>query len=81
MKIIPDKRLFWFLRDNIKLDLSNPSDTDMYIQQVITRGRTEDIKAIFKNIDFTQFKKSFVRLRHFLPWEVRKFWEDAIGNN
>ena len=81
MKISPDKRLFWFLRDDINLDMSNPSDVDMYVQHVITHGRTEDIKALFKNIDFTQFKKAFVRLNRFLPWEVRRFWEDAIGDN
>jgi hypothetical protein len=31
MKIVPEKRLFWFLRDNIKMDLSNPTLLDMYI--------------------------------------------------
>ena len=73
MKISPDKKLFWFLKENITLDLSNPSDIDMYIQQVLTRGRTEDIKNIFKNLDFSEFKKSFVRLKRFLPRKVRKF--------
>lgn len=81
MKIRPDKRLFWFLKDDVYLDLSNPSDMDMYIQQIITRGKAEDIKALFKNIDVIQFKNVFERLSRFLPWEVKKFWEDAIGDN
>ena len=81
MKIVPEKRLFWFLKDNIKLDLSNPTLLDMYIQQIITYGRTEDIRFLFGKINLLQFKKAFIRLSHFLPFEVRKFWEDAIGNN
>ena len=44
MKIKADKRLFWFLKDNVKLDLNDPSQLDMYLHQVITYGRTEDIK-------------------------------------
>jgi len=81
MYITPDKRLFWFLKDSIKLDLSEPSQLDMYVQQVITHGRTEDIRMLFKNIDSESFKSAFIRLKHFLPREVRKFWEDFIGDN
>lgn len=79
MQLIPDKRLFWFLKDNIKLDLSDSSVLDMYIQQIITYGKAEDIKGIFKNISSAQFKESFLRLRTFVPFEVRKFWEDFLG--
>lgn len=81
MRIKPEKRLFWFLKDNIKLDLSNPSVLDMYIQQVITYGRAEDIKDLFKRVNLLQFKSAFTRLSHFLPFEIKKFWEDAIGDN
>lgn len=81
MRISPDKRLFWFLKDGIKLDLSDSAEMDMYVQHVVTHGRTEDIKVLFKDIDFAQFKKAFARLSYFLPWEVREFWEDAIGGN
>lgn len=80
MKIIPEKRLFWFLKDDIELDLSDESVLEMYIQQVITHGNTEDIKNIFKNIDSTQFKQVFIKLKNFLPKEVRNFWEHAIAN-
>jgi len=63
------------------LDLSNPSVLDMYIQQVITHGRAEDIRDLFRRIDLLQFKGAFKRLASFLPFEVKKFWEDAIGDN
>jgi hypothetical protein len=81
MKIVPEKRLFWFLKDNVMLDLSNPAVMDMYIQQVITHGRAEDIRILFSKINLSQFKDAFMRLSRFLPFEVKKFWEDAIGNN
>jgi len=76
-----NKRLFWFLKDDTRLDLSDPAQLDMYIQQVITHGRSEDIKALFKHIDFAHFKSAFFRLKHFLPFEVTKFWEDFLGSN
>lgn len=81
MEVAPDKKLFWFLREGIKLDLADPSQLDMYVQQVITCGRFEDIKALFKNIGLKQFKSAFERLKHFLPFEVIRFWEDFLENN
>lgn len=81
MRIKPEKRLFWFLKDNIKLDLSNPSVLDMYIQQVITHGRADDIRSLFRRIGLLRFKGAFKRLAAFLPFEIKKFWEDAIGDN
>lgn len=76
-----NRRLFWFLKDDVKLDLYDPAQLDMYIQQVVTCGRSEDIKAMFKDIGLEQFRSAFVRLKCFLPFEVRKFWEDFLGNN
>ncbi len=81
MEVIPDKRLFWFLKEDIKLDLSEPSILDMYIQQIITHGRAEDIKTLLRDIGLMRFKEAFLRLKFFLPLEVRKFWEDFFGNN
>lgn len=81
MEVIPDKRLFWFLKEDIRLDLLEPSVLDMYIQQIITHGRTEDIKALFRDIGLMRFKEAFSRLKFFLPLEVQKFWEDFLGNN
>lgn len=59
MKVTPDKRLFWFLRPDIELDLSNPSIREMYIQQVITAGRTEDIKNFLKSLLLNSLKNRF----------------------
>lgn len=73
--------MFWFLKDGVKLDLSEPANLDMYIQQVITCGRAEDIKSLFKIVGFTKFKEAFLRLKFFLPLDVRKFWEDFFGAN
>ena len=81
MKIIPDKRLFWFLKEGSTLDLAESSVLDMYVQQVISRGRTEDVKTLLKNVGSEQFKQVFVKIKRFLPDEVSMFWEDFIGNH
>jgi len=80
MKVIPDKRLFWFLKEDIELDLSEPSVLDMYVQQMITQGSAEDVKTLLKNIGFTKFKEAFARVKPFLPLEVRRFWEGCLGD-
>lgn len=81
MRIVAEKRLFWFLKDKARLDLLDSSVLEMYIQQIITHGRAQDIKVLFSRLNFSQFKNVFKRVSRFLPFEVRKFWEDAIGNN
>lgn len=75
-----NKFLFWFFKDKARLDLENPSVLDMYVQQVISRGKTADVKNLLKTIKPRKFKESFQRLNRFLPLEVRKFWEDYLGN-
>ena len=81
MNILVNKSLFWFLKDNISMDLSDPSVLEMYIQQILSRGRFEDVKFLLKTVDFNRFKEIFLKIRKFLPWEVRKFWEDYIENH
>ena len=80
MKIVPDQKLFWFLKGDVELDLADPAVLDMYVQQVITHGRTKDVTALLENVDFEQFRQVFLRLKHFVPFEIRKFWEDFIGS-
>lgn len=80
MKIIADKRLFWFLKDNTELDLDSTSILDMYVQQTLSQGTSQDIKFLFGKIGFVRFKGSFKRLKQFLPQEVRRFWEDCFGD-
>ena len=81
MKITADKRLFWFLKDGARLDLAEPSQLDMYVQQVLTHGRSQDIKTLFRTIGVANFKSAFLRLKRFVPTEVRKFWEHFLGDN
>lgn len=78
MNILVNKNLFWFLKDNISLDLSNAADLEMYMQQVLSRGRLEDVKTIIKKVDSKRFKEVFLKIKRFLPLEVRTFWEDFI---
>jgi len=81
MKITPKKKLFWYLKEGVRLDLEEPSELDMYLQQVITRGGIEDVKDLLKKVDLRQFKTSFQRIQPFLPFEVEKFWEDFLGSH
>jgi len=81
MKTVIEKRLFWFLKERTELDLSDKALLDMYIQQVLTRGKTSDIKKLFSMIAPSVFYDSFTSIKNFLPKEVRKFWEEDIGDS
>jgi len=78
MNISPDKKLFWFLKDNVSLDLANAADLELYVQQVLTRGRMEDVKTLLAAVDFKRFRQVFLKIKRFFPLEVRTFWEDFI---
>ena len=80
MKIAVDKRLFWFLKEDTELDLSNKTHLDMYVQQTLSKGRTSDIKRLIHTIKPLDFVESFGRIKNFLPEEVRRFWEDWVGD-
>ncbi len=80
MKTAIDKRLFWYLKDKVEFDLENPSHVDMYVQQVLSYGRANDVKKMIKMISFETFEKSFLRIKNFLPKEVKRFWEKGLGN-
>lgn len=47
LTIAPDRRLFRFLRDGVTLDLTEPSMAGPYVQQVLTRGRADDVRQLF----------------------------------
>ncbi len=81
MRIIPSKRLFWFFKDSVELDLSNPASLELYIQQVISQGRTEDIKFLLTHVHLDQFQQAFSKIRPFLSWEVKTFWEDFFAGH
>ena len=80
MKSVVEKRLFWFLREGTELDLSNKTHLDMYVQQTLSKGKISDIKKLFEMVAHADFIESFSRVKSFLPKEVRKFWEEWLGN-
>lgn len=76
MKIQPKQRLFWFLKEDALLDLDKASDLDLYVQQVFSRGRTEDVTQLLKEAPQPLLNQSFQRVKAFLAGDVRNFWED-----
>lgn len=80
MKTVADKRLFWYLKEGTEIDLENLSHRDMYVQQVLSYGKTEDIKKMIRILTPEAFKESFRRVKRFLTKEVRMFWEDGLGD-
>jgi len=80
MKTVVEKRLFWFLKEGTELDLSNKTHLDMYIQQILLRGKSSDVKNLLKTVKPLDFVESFYRIKEFLPQEVKKFWEEALGD-
>jgi len=80
MKTVVEKRLFWFLKEGTQLDLSEKLHLDMYIQQILTRGRTSDVKTLIKLVHPSGFMESFSRIKNFLPREVKRFWEEKCGD-
>lgn len=80
MKTSVEKRLFWYLRDGVELDLKNLSHADMYVQQLLSCGKSDDIKKLLEILSLETFRESFNRIKRFLPKEVRMFWEDGFGD-
>jgi len=80
MEIIAQKNLFWFLKEGTRFDLSKKDHRDMYIQQVLSRGKTADVRELFRIIEASDFQESFGRIRSFLPKEVKRLWEEWLGD-
>ncbi len=80
MKAVAEKRLFWFLKEGTELNLSSKPDMDMYVQQTILRGKESDIKKLLHIVKHTDFIDSLSRIKNFLPKEVRRFWEEWLGD-
>jgi hypothetical protein len=78
-KIKVNTRLFWYLKPDTVIDLDNPTMLDMYVKQIITHGRAEDIKEMLDNIGYRRFIDSFERIKHFIPKNVKDFWEETIN--
>ena len=78
--VTPERRLFWFLREGVTLDLTEPSMVDLYVQQVLTHGRADDVRQLLARLGEPGLVESFKRVGRFLPVEVRWFWEDSLGH-
>ena len=81
MKITADERLFWFLKRGSELDLNKTSDLELFMQQVLSRGRTEDVKYLLKIVEPVRFEPAFRTIEHFLSSQVRSFWNDFLANH
>lgn len=79
--VIPRRGLLWFAKDGVTIDLNHPSTLDMYVQQVITRGGTEDVKNLLRQVEPDRLRISLNRIARFLPDDVRGFWEEYLGNS
>lgn len=75
------RRLFWFLKPKAELNMSNQADMELYVQQVMTKGRIEDVRALLKSLGDQKTGQIFLRLKRFLPFDVRLFWEDFFGHS
>jgi len=80
METTVQKKLFWFLKEGTKLDLSNKTHVGMYIQQIFSRGKSSDVNKLLKEIKPLEFSESFARIKNFLPKEVKMFWEEWGGD-
>ncbi len=80
MEIMIPENLFWFLKEGTRLDLSKRVHRDMYVQQVLTRGRTADVRKLLSTIKVAEFSESLGRIERFLPKGVQRFWEEWLGN-
>ena len=80
MRTRVDNRLFWFLKEDTELDLSNKTHLDLYVQQILSRGRLTYVQRLFERVERRDFIESFSRLKHFLRKEVRRFWKEWLGD-
>jgi hypothetical protein len=64
METTVQKKLSWFLKEGTKLDLSNKTHVDMYIQQILSRGKSSDVKKLLKEIIPLEFSESFAGIEN-----------------
>ena len=73
------RRLLWFLKSGVKLNMSSPADAELYVQQVMTKGDLKDVRRLLKSLGEEKTNQVFLRIKNFLPLEVRRFWEGFFG--
>jgi hypothetical protein len=69
----------WFLKSGAKLNMSSPADAELYVQQVMTKGNLKDVRKLLESLGEEKTKQIFLRIKNFLPLEVRRFWEGFFG--
>jgi len=77
-KIISENRLFWFLKEGTEINLQDKAQLDLYIQQILSCGKTEDVRQLLQTISPQAFRESFGRIKGFLKEEVRTFWREYL---
>jgi hypothetical protein len=70
MKIKPKRYIVWSKEE---IDLDDPFLRKWYIQEVLIRGRTEDIREI----DLEEVKRILPDLK--LPKHIRSLWNDYFA--
>ncbi len=68
----PKRYIVWSKRE---LDLSDPWQRRWCLQQVLTRGRAEDVSAL----DWDEVRKALPELA--LPPEVRRLWTRVLAHH
>ncbi|MBM4386897.1 MAG: hypothetical protein FJ088_04105 [Deltaproteobacteria bacterium] len=63
------KHIVWFA-DPAKIDLSDAGNRRWWIEQVLLKGKMEDIR----NLDFDEIERNLSEI--FLPVDIRRLWED-----
>ncbi len=87
MKSDASQRLFWFVKEGTPLALNDPSTYNdpstrqMVVQQVLSDGRTAEVKVLLHTLPPSQFHETFQEIKPFLPREVKNFWEDFFGSH
>ena len=62
-----------------KLNMSDQTNVELYVQQVMTKGNIEDVQKLLADIGEEKTGQIFLRLKNFFPSGVRRFWEDFFG--
>lgn len=74
--VVLSSRLFWFLKEGTRVDLTEPSAADLYVQHIVTHGSANDVQLLTRTLNAEELRASLGRVKPFLPPEVRTFWED-----
>lgn len=81
MRISLNPKFFWYFKEGSEFDTSDSAMLDMYVQQMMMKGRMEDIRQLIRQLGLTTLGETFGRIQRFLPRDVKWFWEDFLGDS